>query len=262
MLLRQHIAAHLPLDVPRSLVDDANGRYAPKAHQHAVVRQGRNGIAVRPVLARVVEGKHLSLHIHVLMRQPRPHAVPLGIHLHKLVRPHVDALFHWNAALHRLGELVRHSIKPQVNRAARLRAPPVVMVPIIVVLPEDVPIPVRFDHRATLEDCPCREGHGGIVSDLAVVKEVAVRQHVSPEAGRMRHLPPVYYIALQVDDARLARPEIRSEHDIAGTSPLLVECSNSQPCCPTPGILVDGSHGRISLGESWNGEGGGRGGRD
>src|SRR5262245_6080171 len=211
MLARDRRWAKLPHDFSGLAGDANNSRGRPKAGEKIAVRQLLDTIALMPHRPRRLDlGDSVCDGIKMLPGAPLPDSLSCGSHLSQVRRVHLaDLGFGLRKILPRLhlgflypsfdtlSDLVgycAHAIQQHVSVAQQNA---VMMMVRMAHFPEHLAGPVRFQRHTTFE----RKATEVVVLWRAsvVVKRSALSQ-IARQARRIRHVPGVSYLALNIDE--------------------------------------------------------------
>src|SRR5215468_3489526 len=168
-----------------------------------------------PLVAGIVEGQDIRVDIEMLAGVPFPQPVPSCIDFDEDVSPHPLRGTPWHTSLHLCGQRLGDALNGEIEGTAGWRAPGIVVMVGGTVLPHDVPVPIDFEKDAALEAVPGRKALPGLVVELPQVEQVSVRQHIAVEPGRIRELPPMDFLPVEVEEIDSARAEDRRIERVA-----------------------------------------------
>ena len=246
VLLGQRVVANLPGNCAAVPLNDAHGGYVAEAEHHPAVGQRNHGVAVAPFVAQVVESDDMTGRVQVVGGAPFPDAFAGGVHGHQHVAPHTLRAGTGLAAPHFGGIRVVHPLYRHIKAAPGPSAPGVVMMVRIPVLPEDVPVPVGFQHYAALEPLEAvKDVPRAVVPHLAAVEQVAVGQQVAVQPRRVGHLPLVRHLTGGVQQIDGAVAGHRGIEGIAGAGALRVAGGEAGAGNAAAGLLVNGHYFHI-----------------
>ena len=249
VLLGQRVVANLPGNCAAVPLNDAHGGYVAEAEHYPAVGQRNDGVAVAPFVAQVVESDDMTGRVQMVDGAPLPDAVAGGVHGYQHIAPHTVGAGTGLTALHPGGVRVVHPLHRHIKAAAGRGAPGVVVMVRIPVFPEDVAVPVGFQHYAALEPLEAvKDVPGAVVPHFAAVEQVAVGQQVAVQPRRVGHLPLVRHLAGGVQQIDSAIAGHRGVEGMAGAGALRVVGGEARAGDAAAGLLVNGHY--FSLGRT------------
>src|SRR5262245_22716013 len=201
-----------------------------------------------PLVAGIVEGQAIRLDIEMLGGVPFPQPVPCCIDFDEDVGPHPLQGTPWHAPPTPCRPLLGDALDGEIQGAAGRRAPGSVVVVWGAVFPHDVPVPVDFEQDTALEPMPGRKALPGLVVELPQVEQVPVRQQIAVKPWRIRELPPMDFLPVEVEEIDSARAEYRRIERVAWAGASLIQSGQSCPRDAATGLLVDRRHAGLLLG--------------
>ena len=185
---------------------------------------------------------------------PLPDAVAGGVHFYQRIAPHPAGGAAGLPALHLGRRRIVHPLRRHIEAAAGRGAAGVVMMVGIAVFPQDVAVPVGFQHYAALEPLEAvKDVPSAVIAHFAAVEQVAVGQQVAVQPRRIRHLPLVRYLAGRIQQIYCAIAGHRGVERIAGAGALRVIRRQAGAGDTAAGLGFD-QHGQIGMdkGYKWD----------
>src|SRR5262252_3263936 len=201
-----------------------------------------------PLIAGIVEGHDIRVDIEMLAGVPFPQSVPSCIDFDEDVGPHPLGGTPWHAPLHLCGQRLGDTLDGEIEGAAGRRAPGIVVVVGVAVFPHDVPVPIDFEQDAALESVPGRKALPGLVVELPQVEQVPVRQQIAVKPRRIRELPPMDFLPVEVEEIDSARAEDRRIEGVTWAGAGLIQGCQSCPRDAATGLWVNRRHAGLLTG--------------
>src|SRR5262249_37899806 len=184
----------------------------------------RDGVAVRPLLAMVLERDDLRREVEMLPAPPLPDDLAARRDLDQVVR--VDRgpdLGPRKSALHAGVELRWKRAQAEQDDVAVPKFASVVVMVRMLDLPDGLAVPVDLEGGARLEARPRFEAPE-VLHHLAGVEEMAGVEEIAVEARAIRQTPRVDHVAVHVDQVHGAVAEHRREERVAGEGASRIGC--------------------------------------
>src|SRR5215467_6339248 len=245
--------AEFPDDFSR-LAGDANDCGGGAiTRQDVAVGQLIYAVALRPKRARGLHlGDAIRRRIEMLPCPPLPDRLPLRSNLGQIIGVHLAGVCLWSrsitARLHVVlqhassdppGDVVGHLRHAMQQHVAVAQQNAVMMMVRMPYFPQHLAVPVGFQDNAAFER---KAAQKALLGRAPVVEERPALGEIAGQAGRVRHFPGVYDLALQVDEVYVAvLHEVWSKQRKSRSDALWL--ARAQPDAPSlESVLLDRGH--------------------